>query len=210
MSESAVEFSSTLWERRKIEAMSRIQQVALDLFDEHGYRNVTVDRVATAASVSASSIYRYFGTKEMLVLYDEADPRILEVIKTAGGAETIAPADLIAVTRLLVPVLIESLLTEESERRIRRRLQYVVTIPEIRDGQTRQMRDLADEFRMLFAERSGRDPEDLTVGMAAATGVWGCVAALDHWAATGFTRRLKDVYTEAIGSIVDAIEVMFR
>lgn len=210
MSESAVEYPSTAWERRKIEAMSRIQQVALDLFDEHGYRNVTVERVASAAGVSPSSVYRYFGTKETLVLYDEADPRVLDVMRTAGGGEIVEPAELVRVARLIVPVLIESLLTTESERRIRRRLQYVVSIPEIRDGQTRRMRDMADQFRLLFAERTGRSPDDLAIGIAAAAGVWGCVAALDHWAATGFTERLKDVYTKAIGSIVDSIEVVFR
>lgn len=156
MSESAVEFTGTTWERRKIEAMSRIQRVALDLFDAHGYRNVTVERVAAAAGVSPSSVYRYFGTKEMLVLYDEADPRVLDVLRTVGGGDTVEPAELIRVARLIVPVLIESLLTAESERRIRRRLRYVATIPEIKDGQTRQMRDMADRFRVLFAERIGR------------------------------------------------------
>ncbi|MEV4239107.1 helix-turn-helix domain-containing protein [Nocardia sp. NPDC049737] len=58
MSESAVEFTGTAWERRKIEVMSRIQRVALDLFYGHGYRNVTVERVAVAAGVSPSSVYR--------------------------------------------------------------------------------------------------------------------------------------------------------
>ncbi|MEV2222163.1 TetR/AcrR family transcriptional regulator [Nocardia vinacea] len=210
MSESAVEFTGTAWERRKIEAMSRIQRVALDLFDAHGYRNVTVERVAAAAGVSPSSVYRYFGTKEMLVLYDEADPRVLDVLRTAGGGDTVEPAELIRVARLIVPVLIESLLTAESERRIRRRLRYVATIPEIKDGQTGQMRDMADQFRVLFAERIGRDADDLTIGIAAAFGVWGCVAALDHWAAGDFTEPLRDVYTKAIGSIIDSIEVMFR
>ncbi|QIS02971.1 TetR family transcriptional regulator [Nocardia brasiliensis] len=210
MSDVIAELSSTSWERRKIEAMGRIQRVALDLFEEHGYRNVTIERVAAAARVSPSSVYRYFGTKEMLVLYDEADPKVLEAVRTAGGAQTVAPADLIAVGRLLIPVLIESLLSEESERRIRQRLRYIATVPEIRVGQLKQMRELEDECRALFAERTGFDPNELRVRMAAASAVWGCVAALDHWAGTGFAGRLKDVYTAAMGSIIDQIEAMFR
>ncbi|WP_378739627.1 TetR/AcrR family transcriptional regulator [Nocardia brasiliensis] len=210
MSDAAVELPSTSWERRKIEAMSRIQRVALDLFDAHGYRNVTIERVAAAAGVSPSSVYRYFGTKEMLVLHDEADPKVLDAIRTAGGAATVEPLDLIAVARMLVPLLIDSLLNEESERRIRQRLQYMAAIPEIKVGQTKQMRDLEDQFRTLFADRTGFDPNDLRVRMAAATAVWGCVAALDHWAGKDFAGPLKDVYTQAIGSIIDQIEVMFR
>ncbi|MFD6158285.1 TetR/AcrR family transcriptional regulator [Nocardia sp. NPDC060256] len=210
MSDAAVELPSTSWERRKIEAMSRIQRVALDLFDTHGYRNVTIERVAAEAGVSPSSVYRYFGTKEMLVLYDEADPKILDAIRTAGGEATVEPADLIAVARMLLPLLTESLLTEESEHRIRQRLQYTAAVPEIKVGQTKQMRDLEDQFRTLFAARTGFDANDLRVRMAAATAVWGCVAALDHWAGRDFAGRLKDVYTEAIGSIIDQIEIMFR
>lgn len=190
--------------------MNRIQQVALDLFDEHGYRQVTVERVATAAGVSPSSVYRYFGTKEMLVLYDEADPKVIDVLRTAGGGETLAITELIAIARPLVPVMAEALLTADTERRVRRSMHYVRTIPEVRDGQVRQMRDLEDQFRALFAQRSGRDPNDLKVRMAAAFVVWGSMAALDHWADSGFAGRLKDIYLVEIGSAVDAIESLFR
>ncbi|MFE9327090.1 hypothetical protein ACIHDR_35910 [Nocardia sp. NPDC052278] len=38
----------------------------------------------------------------------------------------------------------------------------------------------------------GRKADDLTIGIAAAFGVWGCVAVLDHWAAGDFTEPLKD------------------
>ncbi|WP_280361897.1 TetR/AcrR family transcriptional regulator [Nocardia wallacei] len=201
--------SATEWERRKLAAMSRIQQVALDLFDAHGYRQVTVERVAAAAGVSPSSIYRYFGTKEMLVLYDEADPKVIDVLRTAGGGETLEITELIAIARPLVPIMAEALLTADTERRVRRSMHYVRTIPEVRDGQVRQMRDLENQFRVLFAQRSGRDPNDLKVRMAAAFVVWGSMAALDHWAEAGFAGRLKDIYVDEIGSAVDAIESLF-
>ncbi|MCP2299315.1 transcriptional regulator, TetR family [Nocardia amikacinitolerans] len=203
-------FPATLWERRKVEAMSRIQRVALDLFDEYGYREVTVERVAAEAGVSPSSIYRYFGTKEMLVLYDEADPHLLEVLRTAGDGETLDPAALLAVARPLVPVMIAALITPDSEHRIARRLRYVRAFPEVRDGQTRQMRELEKQFGQLFAERCGRDPNDLKVRMAASTAIWGGVAALDHWAGRDFAEPLSEVYTEAVGSIIDALELIVR
>ncbi|MFI6869743.1 TetR/AcrR family transcriptional regulator [Nocardia sp. NPDC050406] len=208
MSQSTVETPASLWEQRKIEAMSRIQRVALDLFGEHGYREVTVEKVAAAAGVSPSSIYRYFGTKEMLVLYDEADPQVLEVLRDAGGGERLGFTELLALARPLIPVLTPVIITEELERRTRQRMEYVLTIPEVRDRQLRQMRDLEDQFRLLFAERSGRDANDLTIRMAAATGIWSCVAALNHWAGTGFERPLVEVYSEALESVVDALEAI--
>ncbi len=210
MSESTAESTPTVWERRKYEAMARIQHVALDLFDEHGYREVTVERVAAQAGVSPSSVYRYFGTKEMLVLYDEADPKLLDVLRTAGGGEPLDVPTLIAIARSLVPMVIEALVTDDTEQRMRRGLRYVHTIAEVREGQMRQMREMEDQFRILFADRSGRDRNDLRVRLAAATALWGGMATLDHWAATEFAGRLKDVYSEAVGSIIDAIEAIFR
>src|SRR5438045_3498662 len=120
MSESTVESSATVWERRKLEAMSRIQRVALDLFEEHGYRAVTVERIAAAAGVSPSSVYRYFGTKEMLVLYDEYDLQILDALRAAGGGVRMNPTELSTVARAVAPVMIEAMLTPEAELRLRR------------------------------------------------------------------------------------------
>src|SRR5690554_3735649 len=62
-----------LREQWRREAMRSIQERALDLFDERGFDAVTIERIATAAGVSASSIYRYFGTKEGLLVADEFD-----------------------------------------------------------------------------------------------------------------------------------------
>lgn len=50
--------------------MTHVQQVALDLFDAHGFDAVTIEQVAQAAEVSPSSIYRYFGTKAGMILID--------------------------------------------------------------------------------------------------------------------------------------------
>ncbi|MET8653387.1 MULTISPECIES: TetR/AcrR family transcriptional regulator [Nocardia] len=206
MSDVSVESSAGVWERRKREAMSRIQAVALDLFEEYGYRAVTIERIASEAGVSASSVYRYFGVKEMLVLYDEHDLRILEAIRDSGGGEPMPPGELIAAARLLAPMLIESMLTRETELRLRRRMRYVATIPEIADAQNRQMRDLESQIVALFAERTGGDPNDLRLCVAAATGVWGIMAALNHWTTADFVRPLREVYTEAVDAVVSAIE----
>ena len=53
--------------------MRTIQERALDLFDERGFSAVTIEEIAAAAEVSPSSVYRYFGTKEGLIVADEFD-----------------------------------------------------------------------------------------------------------------------------------------
>ena len=57
---------------RKIQAMemrSRIQSVALDLFDKEGFENVSVDEIAQAAGCSVGNIYHYFKSKDELVVH---------------------------------------------------------------------------------------------------------------------------------------------
>jgi AcrR family transcriptional regulator len=56
------------WARRRERIGRHIETVALQLFAEHGYRNVTVADVATAAGISARTAARYFPTKEDLLL----------------------------------------------------------------------------------------------------------------------------------------------
>ncbi|TDQ05048.1 TetR/AcrR family transcriptional regulator [Labedaea rhizosphaerae] len=62
-----------LRERWRREARRTIQERALDLFDERGFDGVTIEEIAAAAEVSASSVYRFFGTKEGLIVADEFD-----------------------------------------------------------------------------------------------------------------------------------------
>lgn len=69
-----------LRERKKRAAMRHIQQTAIRLFQEQGFDQVTVEQVAETAEVSPSSVYRYFRTKEGLVLHDEHDDQLLEVV----------------------------------------------------------------------------------------------------------------------------------
>jgi len=69
-----------LRERRRVTDMRRVQLRAVKLFEEHGYEEVSVERVAEAAGVSPVSIYRWFGAKERLVLWDDYDPGLLAAV----------------------------------------------------------------------------------------------------------------------------------
>ena len=190
--------------------MRRIQQVALDLFDERGYRNVTVERVAAEAGVSPSSIYRYFGTKEMLVLYDEYDPQILELIRTSGGGVLTSPAELIRALCAAVPVFLDVIIPDGYDRQIQQRMEYVAAEPDIKAGLTRQTEEMERELRVILSERIGGDPNDLQVRLAAATGAWGFTATLFHWAESGYEQPLRTVLARAIDLLVRSVGALFE
>lgn len=72
--------------------MLRVQSAAVRLIRANGFDNVTVEEIAEAADVSPVSVYRYFGTKERIVLWDQYDPPIVEEIARRLGSQPPLPA----------------------------------------------------------------------------------------------------------------------
>src|SRR5436190_7153919 len=62
-----------LRERKKQKTRWAIQEHALRLFAKQGYDATTVDQIAAAAEISPSTFFRYFRTKEDVVIEDEYD-----------------------------------------------------------------------------------------------------------------------------------------
>ena len=65
-----------LRERKKAETRRALQRQALRLFSEQGYESTTVEQIAAAANVSAMTFFRYFPSKEDVILADEYDTLI--------------------------------------------------------------------------------------------------------------------------------------
>lgn len=71
---------------RKIKAeavAASIAAIALDLFDKDGFDEITIDQIASASGISRRSFFRYFATKEDIVVAGHAafGERIVESVK---------------------------------------------------------------------------------------------------------------------------------
>ncbi len=73
-------------ERRRARKSEAIMQVATDLFSNRGMPNVSMDDVSEAANVSKMTIYKYFGSKEQLVV---------EIIKSEFGKQIVGAESII-------------------------------------------------------------------------------------------------------------------
>ncbi len=173
--------------RKRAAAMERIQAVALDLFDERGYQAVTVEQIAEASEVSPSSVYRYFGTKEQIVLLGEFGVTVASA-DLGGGAEG-SPLD---VTRSVMRAVMDQLVGED-EGRIRRQMRHVMSDPTLEAALAYQVYAASETLGDIFAARLDRSADDLEVQVLAHVIVGALLGGLHHWHGTGFHEPLRDV-----------------
>jgi len=149
--------SPGLRERKKAKTRAAIQAAALHLFERQGYQATTVDQIAEMAEVSQSTFFRYFPSKEDVVLLDRYDPLLL-------AALVAQPAELspIAALRRTLRSVLGGLPAEELERE-RQRAMLVVSVPELRARALDDLTASLQPFNEAVAERTGRPVDDSAV-----------------------------------------------
>src|SRR5690606_359601 len=183
----------SLRERKKLKAMRHIQRVAVDLFDQHGYDAVSIERIAAEAEVSPSSIYRYFGTKEQLILHDEYDPVAVRALDNE-----LAARDPITALRKVITEMVEVMMSNDDEDLVRRRMSYAVTVPAVRAGMYRQGDEVNADIRALLAKHTGRDPNELEIRVLVAALVAGFLASIEYCHAGGYRESLHEVLDRSL------------
>jgi AcrR family transcriptional regulator len=146
-----------LRERKKAKTRAAIQRHALRLFREKGYAGTTVEQIAEAAEVSPSTFFRYFPTKEDVVLYDPTDLPMF----AAFEAE---PPDVppIRAIRNAMRMVFGGLSAEELAGQLERD-ELIRAVPELRSRMIDSFVDGIDVFSELLAGRVGRSADDIAV-----------------------------------------------
>ncbi|MFJ1545844.1 TetR/AcrR family transcriptional regulator [Streptomyces sp. NPDC088246] len=146
-----------LRERKKLKTRIAIRRATYRLISEQGYDATTIEQIAEAAEVSPSTVFRYFATKEDIVLTDEYDPIMEAELRNRPADEP----PLESLRFIMAEALTAFLASEEEELRQRTRL--MVEVPAIRARMTETMSDTAKVLARTLADRSGRSPDDLEV-----------------------------------------------
>ena len=149
-----------LRERKKAKTRAAIQQEAMRLFRERGYDGATVEEIAEAADVSPSTFFRYFPTKEDVILRDDYDELLLEVF--LAQPPDLTPLQAARAALHSIGDVAGALSPEERElERVRMALTF--SVPEVR---ARWINELVRAFRTLaeaVAARAGRPADDVRV-----------------------------------------------
>jgi AcrR family transcriptional regulator len=189
-----LERHGSLRERKKARTRASIREHALRLFAEQGYQATTVEQIAAAAEVSPSTFFRYFPTKEDVILQDDFDIRIFEAFGRQPASMT--P---IAAMRAAIREAVTTLTPAEWDQ-WRQMSELGLTVPDLRARMLDELARTIDAMADALAKRTGRTADDLSVRtyVGAVFGVMLSVITPDYLAGNHAGTEMFDRIDEAL------------
>ena len=156
--------------KQAMEMRSRIQAVALELFDKEGFENVSVEQIAQAAGCSVGNIYHYFKSKDELVIQVtssvDAQYSVLEESYLADEANSWHDK--------LLDFVGQALVISANDPSLYRSFIHGIRYPQqgiLRDNEKRVyfrvLRELVDGCKQEGSVHAGRDREELVADLVA-------------------------------------------
>ncbi|QHW32045.1 TetR family transcriptional regulator [Paenibacillus rhizovicinus] len=163
-----------LREKKKRKTRLTLQQQGLRLIREQGYAATTIEQIAEASEISPSTFFRYFPTKEALILEDDNDPLLI-------AAFLRQPAELspIQAFRAAVREGFADMTGDEKES-LYERFKLLESVPELRAASLLQTNATMFMIAELVAKRLGRVRNDFEVLLFAGS-VMGAMMAVHHY-----------------------------
>jgi AcrR family transcriptional regulator len=186
-----------LRERKRQQTRAAIQAAGLHLFATRGYDATTCEQIAAAAEVSPATFFRYFPTKEDVVLSDDDDDLILALLHDRPAGES--PVQ--AVRRSLAAAL-EAAYAADADV-IRERLRLVLSVPALRARLYEQQRATETLLARELATRMDAAAGDLEVRAVAAAIVATAAVGVEEWAEHG--GHLPAVVDRALAALQDRL-----
>jgi AcrR family transcriptional regulator len=171
-----------LRDRKKIQTRRVIRNEAMRLIEENGYANTTVEQIAEAAEVSPSTFFRYFPSKEMVLMANDLDQVTVKALEQQ-------PSDMpsLQAFRRALEITMATL-SEDQWRFERARLRMVLSIPELMAAQFDEYRRTVAMLTEADCRRIGREPDDFEVRVFFGALAGGLMAVLDQ--AHGVSERM--------------------
>lgn len=164
----------------------------MGLVETHGWDAVTVDQIAARAKTGVASVYRNFGTKERVVLWDDYDPMLLEAI-----GERLATARPLAAVQGALVATLDRVYRDDRER-ILRRSRLVFSVPALLLASQADQRALSVALASMF---EAAIPDVLTREIAAAAVVATLEVAIRRWTEQDGRRPMRAVLAQAFEAL---------
>ncbi|MFJ8822693.1 TetR family transcriptional regulator [Streptomyces sp. NPDC102467] len=192
----------SLAQRKRQLVSDELTESALQLLAIKGFDAVTVDEIVAAAGVSKRTFFRYFASKEDVVVQFLADmgADMRAALAERPAAET--PADALLHT-VRVPV---TTCAADSERALRV-VQLILRTPALHARFLERQVQWRDDLAAELAGRVGLDPEtDLYPRLAAGTALTAFHVVLQRWSASDAAKDPVALLDEAFTVVAHALD----
>ncbi len=163
-----------LRERKKIKTRQAIRREAFRLIDENGYAATTVEQIAEAADVSPSTFFRYFPSKESLLLADDLDSLVLAAFQAQPPELSPIQGFRRAYQAVMADLPADQLEFESTRQRL------MFSIPELKAAMYDEYYRTVTVAAEAIGHRIGRDPGDFEVRVFAGAVTGAMMAAFDN------------------------------
>ncbi|WP_241265735.1 TetR/AcrR family transcriptional regulator [Streptomyces boncukensis] len=191
-----------LRERKKIQTRQAIRRAAYRLFEEQGYDATPVDQIAEAAEVSPSTVFRYFPTKEDIVLTDEHDPVVEETLRERPAGEP----PIAALRQALYSSLARIVEADAAEALQRMRL--IREVPALRARMSEQSANTCRVLARALSDRTGRPVDDLELRIVTGAMLGALTEAMFSWIDSDSPEQ--GTLTELEALVTRALDVLDR
>ena len=170
----------TLAERKRRLVRDELAEAALRLLARQGFEGTTVDELAAAAGVSRRTFFRYFASKEDVVISSVVV--VCEGIVAEVAARPAAEPPAVAIREAVKTVTMEDF-AEDREKSVAL-IRHTQNIPALRARFAERQDLLRDDLAAVLARRAGRDTIAPRDQFAAGLGLLAFVGAMQFWAAS--------------------------
>ncbi|GAA1382929.1 TetR family transcriptional regulator [Kitasatospora putterlickiae] len=187
----------SLRERKKLKTRQTIRREAYRLIAEQGYENTTVDQIAAAAEVSPSTFFRYFATKEDLVLTDEYDPAMIEALLARPSDESFLRSCREALTELVRHLL------EHDREELVVRMRLIKDVPALRSRIFDATSPPQRLYLAVLTRRAGVQEPTFAMRITAAALAAATAEAVLQWAEAGGAEDFADLIDRTFAILED-------
>lgn len=186
----------TAWDRQRAALRAEITATACALFVKHGFDATTVDQIVEAVGISRRSFFRYFGSKEDVLLGDLAARG--DAVARALAARPLDEDPWTALRNAMLDAQPETFADPEADLAIARMMHGS---PTLRARLFEKRQHWRDALVPLVAQRIG-GPDAEYAASAIVSVVLSCVdTASDAWVASDGKADMAGLYDKAVAAI---------
>jgi AcrR family transcriptional regulator len=190
----------TLRERQRNALRADIERVAIRLFGEHGFDQVTTEAIAEAVGISPSTFFRHVPSKEHLLLAATQRGRA-QIIATFRGS----PADQPVAEALAEAILTRTAQFVDDDEGVEVWRRAMASAPSgLRRASLLSVED-CDELIQAVADRLGSSAPDLAAGVLVRSLVAAAEYAYEWWLTHDSTEPLHVLTERALRQVTDGV-----